>query len=110
MMGFGYVLMRLLVFNLVDEVQDMGNFLLVKKGDEEGRAGFPLQHRQYQLHGRAAPARGPSRCASPAASAANSAFSPLSPFSDFRKSFRLQEFGRRRPDPARRCGAAEARG
>jgi hypothetical protein len=39
---FGYVLMRKLVWDLVDEVYDCGNFLLVRSGGEEER--IPLSN------------------------------------------------------------------
>jgi hypothetical protein len=37
MMGFGFVLMKMLVFDLVDEVWEDGNTLLVKNGGQEQR-------------------------------------------------------------------------
>ena len=37
MMGFGYVLMKRMVFDLVDEVVDLGDALLVKNGGKEDR-------------------------------------------------------------------------
>jgi hypothetical protein len=40
MMGFGYFLMKMLVFDLVDEVCEDGNTLLVKNGGQEQRIEF----------------------------------------------------------------------
>jgi hypothetical protein len=37
---FGYVLMKNLIFDLVDEVYDEGDFLLVRKGREEERVAL----------------------------------------------------------------------